>query len=189
MAPKEIAVKNLANIIQARMSEIMDFVTYHLKQVGLDSRSLNGGIILTGGGSQLKHLLQLTEFLTGLNARIGYPNEHLSGDHLEELEKPMYSTCIGLILKGYNDYENKHKSTVAEEVPEKSWKKVTHTADVQIEIEEPVMETPAVPVDQEQKTVVVRKKSLKKFLDSIKTDIINLFQEEDDKNFEEFKNQ
>ena len=189
MAPKEIAVKNLANIIQARMSEIMDFVTYHLKQVGLDSRSLNGGIILTGGGSQLKHLLQLTEFLTGLNARIGYPNEHLSGDHLEELEKPMYSTCIGLILKGYNDYENKHKSTVAEEVPEKSWKRVTHTADVQIDIEEPVMETPAVPVDQEQKTVVVRKKSLKTFLDSIKTDIINLFQEEDDKDFEELKNQ
>ena len=78
MAPKEICVKNLANIIQARMSEIMDFVTYHLKQVGLDNRMLNGGVILTGGGSQLKHLIQLTEYVTGLNARIGFPNEHLS---------------------------------------------------------------------------------------------------------------
>ncbi len=109
MAPKEISVKNLANIIQARMSEIMDFVTYHLKQVGLDSKLLNGGIILTGGGSQLKHLIQLTEYITGLNARIGYPNEHLSSGHIDELAKPMYSTCIGLILKGYNDYENKNK--------------------------------------------------------------------------------
>ncbi len=189
MAPKEIAVKNLANIIQARMSEIMDFVTYHLKQVGLDSRSLNGGIILTGGGSQLKHLLQLTEFLTGLNARIGYPNEHLSGDHLEELEKPMYSTCIGLILKGYNDYENKYKPTIAEEVNEKTWKKVEHKADVQIEIEEPVMETPVAKTEEPVTTTPERKKTLKGFLDSIKTDIINLFQEEDDKNFEEFKNQ
>ena len=189
MAPKEIAVKNLANIIQARMSEIMDFVTYHLKQVGLDSRSLNGGIILTGGGSQLKHLLQLTEFLTGLNARIGFPNEHLSGDHLEELEKPMYSTCIGLILKGYNDYENKYKPTVAEEVKEKTWKKVEHKADVQIEIEEPVMETPLAKTEEPVTTTPQRKKTLKEFLDSIKTDIINLFQEEDDKNFEEFKNQ
>ena len=92
------------------MSEIMDFVTYHLKQVGLDNKVLNGGIILTGGGSQLKHLIQLTEYVTGLNARIGYPNEHLSGGHLEELAKPMYSTCIGLIMKGYNDYENKSRA-------------------------------------------------------------------------------
>src|SRR6187431_1865566 len=109
MAPKEISVKTLAGIIQARMSEIMDFVSYHLKQVGLDNRMLNGGVILTGGGSQLKHLIQLTEYVTGLNARIGFPNEHLSGGHIEELAKPMYSTCIGLILKGYNDYENKRK--------------------------------------------------------------------------------
>src|SRR6187551_3698061 len=109
MQPKEISVKNLAGIVQARMSEIMDFVTYHLKQVGLDTRLLNGGIILTGGGSQLKHLIQLTEYVTGLNARIGYPNEHLAGGHIDELDKPMYSTCIGLILKGYNDYENKNK--------------------------------------------------------------------------------
>src|SRR6266550_6987634 len=109
MAPKEISVKNLANIIQARMNEILDFVTYHLKQVGLDNKMLNGGIILTGGGSQLKHLIQLTEYVTGLNARIGYPNEHLAAGHIEELAKPMYSTCLGLILKGYNDYENKRK--------------------------------------------------------------------------------
>ncbi|MEJ0083824.1 MAG: hypothetical protein WDM78_23420 [Puia sp.] len=60
------------------MSEIMDFVSYHLKQVGLDNKMLNGGIVLTGGGAQLKHLIQLTEYVTGLNARIGYPNEHLA---------------------------------------------------------------------------------------------------------------
>jgi cell division protein FtsA len=99
MPPKEISVKNLANIIQARMSEILDFVSYHLKQVGLDSRMLNGGIVLTGGGSQLKHIIQLSEYATGLNARIGYPNEHLAAGHIDELAKPMYATCIGLILK------------------------------------------------------------------------------------------
>src|SRR6201985_3823610 len=105
MPAKEISVKNLANIIQARMSEILDFVTYHLKQVGMDSKMLNGGIILTGGGAQLKHLIQLTEYTTGLNARIGFPTEHLAAGHIEELAKPTYSTCIGLILKGYSDYE------------------------------------------------------------------------------------
>src|SRR4051812_45899951 len=109
MPAKEISVKNLANIVQARMSEIMDFVSYHLKQVGMDNRMLNGGIVLTGGGSQLKHLIQLTEYVTGLNARIGFPNEHLAAGHIEELAKPTYSTCIGLILKGYDDYEHKRK--------------------------------------------------------------------------------
>src|SRR6186997_1233174 len=118
MPAKEISVKNLANIIQARMNEILDFVTYHLKQVGLDNKMLNGGIILTGGGSQLKHLIQLTEYITGLNARIGFPNEHLAAGHIEELAKPTYSTCIGLILKGYDDYEHNRKQF------EKEYKKV-----------------------------------------------------------------
>src|SRR3954467_3448570 len=109
MPAKEISVKNLSNIIQARMSEILDFVSYHLKQVGLDNKMLNGGIVLTGGGSQLKHVIQLTEYVTGLNSRIGFPNEHLSAGHIDELAKPMYSTCIGLILKGYDDYEHARK--------------------------------------------------------------------------------
>lgn len=109
MSPKEVSVKTLARIIQARMSEILDFVTYHLKTVGMDNKMLNGGIILTGGGAQLKHLIQLTEYVTGLNARIGFPNEHLAAGHIDELTKPMYSTCIGLILKGYNDFEHNRK--------------------------------------------------------------------------------
>jgi cell division protein FtsA len=67
---------------------------------------LNGGVVLTGGGSQLKHLIQLTEYVTGMNARIGFPNEHLAAGHFEELSKPQYSTCIGLILKGYDVHES-----------------------------------------------------------------------------------
>ncbi len=118
MPAKHVNVRTLAQIIQARMSEILDFVVYHLKQVGMDNKTLNGGIILTGGGSQLKHLIQLTEYQTGVYARIGYPNEHLSSGYIEELTKPMYSTCIGLILKGYNDFERnkKHFETTNEDV-------------------------------------------------------------------------
>jgi cell division protein FtsA len=105
LPPKEISVRNLAHIIEARTHEILDYVMYHLKQVDLDKR-LYGGIILTGGGAQLKHITQLTEFVTGLGARIGYPNEHLAGGHSDALMNPMYSTCIGLILRGYHDFEN-----------------------------------------------------------------------------------
>ena len=176
MPPKEISVKNLAGIIQARMSEIMDFVTYHLKQVGLDTRLLNGGVILTGGGSQLKHLIQLTEYVTGLNARIGYPNEHLASGHIDELTKPMYSTCIGLILKGYNDYENKNKQF------EENFRKVKVPASLQ---QPPI---PEVLAEEEMETVMMEekvskvkeRKSLKTFMDSFKNGLIDLFKEEGD---------
>lgn len=103
--PKEISAKNLANIIQCRMEEILEYVMYHLKQLNLHDK-LHGGIILTGGGSQLKHLIQLTEYRTGLPTRIGLPNEHLASGYASELMKPMYATCIGLILRGYDDYES-----------------------------------------------------------------------------------
>ncbi len=108
-AAKQVSVKTLAQIIESRMGEILDFVVFHLKQVGMDHRMLNGGIILTGGGSQLKHLIQLTEFNTGMSARVGLPIEHLASGYIDELTKPMYATCIGLILKGYDDFEKNKK--------------------------------------------------------------------------------
>jgi cell division protein FtsA len=168
MPAKEISVKNLAAIIQARMGEILDFVTYHLKQVGLDHRALNGGIILTGGGSQLKHLIQLTEYTTGLNARIGLPNEHLAANHIDELKKPMYATCIGLILKGYNDYDHKYK-----EFNEKFVKVSVPaglTKQVETQNEEPIL--PVSTVD-----VTIRKE---RFWDKFKNNLIDLFKEEED---------
>jgi cell division protein FtsA len=166
MPPKEISVKNLANIIQARMSEILDFVSYHLKQVGLEGRMLNGGIVLTGGGSQLKHLIQLTEYVTGLNARIGFPNEHLSAGHIEELAKPMYSTCIGLILKGYNTYENNQNRMKGIYVPKEEVLEETITTDAS--------------GDDIMIKVKKRKKSMRSFMDSIKDGLIDLFKEEED---------
>ena len=171
MAAKEMSVKNLANIIQARMSEIMDFVTFHLKQVGLDNKMLNGGIILTGGGSQLKHLLQLTEYVTGLNARIGFPNEHLSGSQIDELSKPMYSTCIGLILKGYNDYENKNRKF------DTNFIKVSGTGIMQ---EAPVENELEDLSAEKEPEIVKRKKTIKGFMDSFKTNLIEMFKEEED---------
>ncbi|HEV3250440.1 MAG TPA: cell division protein FtsA [Puia sp.] len=171
MPAKEISVKNLANIIQARMNEIMDFVTYHLKQVGLDNKMLNGGIVLTGGGSQLKHLIQLTEYVTGLNARIGYPTEHLTSGHIEELAKPTYSTCIGLILKGYSDYEHNRKQFEQNhteiEIPE-NLKKTESAAESMISEE----------MSQEEK--VRNRKGIKDFWGKFKDGIIDLFKEEED---------
>lgn len=174
MPAKEISVKNLANIIQARMSEILDFVTYHLKQIGLD-RMLNGGIILTGGGSQLKHLIQLTEYTTGLNARIGLPNEHLAANHIDELKKPMYATCIGLILKGYNDYEH-HKKDFSD-----SFVRITDVPKELVKEENVASQKEQLAEESMEVDVSKRKKGLNSFWDKFKDSIIDLFKEEGDR--------
>jgi len=106
--PKEISVRNLANIIQARTEEIIEQVIYEIKSSGYEKR-LIAGIVLTGGGSQLKHLPQLVEYLSGLETRIGYPTEHLGKENAEELSSPMFATGIGLVLKGYEHSLRKQK--------------------------------------------------------------------------------
>lgn len=103
--PKEISAKNLAYVIQARMEEIIEHVYYEIKSSGYEKK-LIAGIIITGGGSQLKHLPQLVEYVTGLDCRVGYPNEHLAKNEVlpkatyDVLKSPMYATSIGLLIKG-----------------------------------------------------------------------------------------
>jgi len=108
--PKEISVKNLAYVIQARMEEIIEHVYYEIKSSGYEKK-LIAGIVITGGGSQLKHLPQLVEYVTGLDARVGYPNEHIAKNEVlpknvyDELKSPMYATSIGLLIKGIQKAE------------------------------------------------------------------------------------
>ncbi len=98
-APREISMKNLASIIQARMEEIIEHIYYEIKNSGYEKKLIEG-IVLTGGGAQLKHIAQLTEFITGYETRIGYPNEHLAPEVPPEMASPMYATGIGLVIEG-----------------------------------------------------------------------------------------
>ncbi len=102
--PKEISFRNLAGIIQARMEEIIEHVYYEIKNSGLE-RKLIAGIVLTGGGALMKHIDQLASFLTGMEVRIGYPNEHLAKGTPDELASPMYATGIGLVIEGIKRYD------------------------------------------------------------------------------------
>ena len=108
--PKEISVRNLANIIQARMEEIIEHVYYEIRNSGYEKK-LIAGIVVTGGGAQLKHIVQLVEFITGMDVRIGYPNEHLAKG-ADMLMSPMYATGVGLVIKGFHEIEKRVKDKV-----------------------------------------------------------------------------
>ncbi|MDA8859342.1 cell division protein FtsA [Flavobacteriaceae bacterium] len=100
--PKEITLKNLSKIIHARVVEIIEQVYVEIKNYGHEEqkKKLIAGIVLTGGGSQLKHLKQLVEYITGMDTRVGYPNEHLAGDSDKEITSPLFATSVGLVMDG-----------------------------------------------------------------------------------------
>ena len=100
--PKEISLKNLSKIIHARTVEIIEQVYLEIKNYGHEDqkKKLIAGIVLTGGGSQLKHLKQLVEYVTGMDTRVGYPNEHLAGDTDKSVTSPLYATAVGLLMDG-----------------------------------------------------------------------------------------
>ncbi len=117
--PKEISLKNLSKIIHARTVEIIEQVYLEIKNYGHEEqkKKLIAGIVLTGGGSQLKHLKQLVEYVTGMDTRVGYPNEHLAGDTDKNVTSPLYATAVGLVMDGLSKIE---KNTIDNSEPENS---------------------------------------------------------------------
>jgi cell division protein FtsA len=138
--PKEISLKNLSKIIHARVVEIIEQVFTEIKDYGHEDprKKLIAGIVLTGGGAQLNHIKQLVEYITGMDTRIGYPNEHLAGNSDEEISSPLYATAVGLVM---NSIENQTQSAVRMDVVEAP-KAVLYRVPVaeKIQIEEPEVE-------------------------------------------------
>ena len=112
--PKEISLKTLSKIINARVVEIMEQVNLEIKNYGHDDqkKKLIGGVVLTGGGSQLKHLKQLVEYITGMDTRIGYPSEHLAGDTQKSETSPILATAVGLLMNALEQQEKQDFESV-----------------------------------------------------------------------------
>jgi cell division protein FtsA len=172
--PKEISLKNLSKIIHARVVEIIEQVFVEIKAYGHEDprRKLIAGIVLTGGGAQLNHIKQLVEYITGMDTRIGYPNEHLAGDSDEEISSPLYATAVGLVM---NSIENNTQSAV----------KITFTAPEKVNVYRapvPPIQEIEIPVQQEQEEervqskiptgestgTIIRKSFFDKYVDKIK---------------------
>jgi cell division protein FtsA len=173
--PKEISLKNLSKIIHARVVEIIEQVFVEIKAYGHEDprRKLIAGIVLTGGGAQLKHVKQLVEYITGMDTRIGYPNEHLAGDSDEEISSPLYATAVGLVM---NSIDNNSQSAVrvSFSAPEKvnvyrapvEQVQGVEAPEIEMEVEKEVeIELPILPESTETK---IRKSFFDKYVDKIK---------------------
>lgn len=99
---KEISERNLGLIIQARVSEIFDFVMWEIKRSGFE-RKLVGGLVLTGGGALLNHIEKLAEYNTGLNTRVGVPTDMLAHKYDGKMDSPIYATSVGLLITAINN--------------------------------------------------------------------------------------
>jgi cell division protein FtsA len=167
-------LKNLSKIIHARVVEIIEQVFVEIKAYGHEDprRKLIAGIVLTGGGAQLNHIKQLVEYITGMDTRIGYPNEHLAGDSDEEISSPLYATAVGLVM---NSIENSTQSAV----------KITFSAPEKVNVyRAPVeqiqeIEVPVQQIEEEERVQVkipvgestetkIRKSFFDKYVDKIK---------------------
>ncbi|MGA1029160.1 MAG: cell division protein FtsA [Flavobacteriaceae bacterium] len=154
--PKEISLKTLSKIINARVVEIIEQVYLEIKNYGHDEqkKKLIAGIVLTGGGSQLKHLKQLVEYITGMDSRVGYPSEHLAGKTQESVASPLFATSVGLLM---NAIEKQEVKSVAPSETSEVEQENTH-AEASVE---------ASPKAQERKTILEKfGERLKEFLDN-----------------------
>ncbi len=140
--PKEITLKNLSKIIHFRVVEIIEQVFLEIKNYGHEEqkKKLIAGIVITGGGAQLKHLKQLVEYITGMDTRIGYPNEHLAGDSDPETTSPMYATAVGLVLNSLEKNQKRAEEELLEE---------QEIEEQQPPVSEEPLEEPEQPVNEE----------------------------------------
>ncbi len=117
---REIEIRTLASIIKARTKDILNFVNLEIMQTGLQ-KQLVGGIVLTGGGSKLKDIVNYTSYITGINTRIGTPDEHISNTDDKKgqgIGDPIYATGIGLVLYGIGKLDEEPQPQPEEPQPQ-----------------------------------------------------------------------
>ena len=171
--PKEISFKNLAHIIQARLEEIFELVNYEIQKAKSENQ-LIAGIVLTGGGAMMKHIQQLAEFKTGLEVRIGYPNEHLNKNTDKELSSPMYATSIGIVIETIARIEHDEflKAAEATEKARATRMEKTETITMENEAEEAFDETNETDSKKKKKKGIDLKKIVTSFTEFFTPDNI-----------------
>src|SRR5262249_22724214 len=98
--PRIMARQVLGDVIQARAEEVCQLILTEIRRAGFD-RSLNSGVVLTGGGSILEGMPEIAEQIFDMPVRRGAPAG--IGGLVDVVASPVYSTAVGLVLSGYRN--------------------------------------------------------------------------------------
>jgi cell division protein FtsA len=99
---KEVSVKYISEVIDARCREIIDAVLYYIQESGLEN-NLRGGIVLTGGGASLVNFANLFKEMSGYEVRIGFPRHLFSASVGTGVYNPSATSAIGMVLAAKDD--------------------------------------------------------------------------------------
>lgn len=150
---KEFSLKELSLVIQARMEEMIHAVMFQIESSKFQGQ-LNAGIVITGGGSLMKNLKQLVSFISGYDVRIAYPSEYISGEFSDTINKPQYSTAIGLVMMGH-EYKKDENEKITQRMNQQA-------------------------AEEQEKEREKEKKKESKFFDKFKNKMTKLFDEDED---------
>lgn len=105
----EFDLVDIDEIVEARLEELFEAIDKELKKAGRKGK-LPNGLVLVGGGAQLKNLVEYTKNSLELAARVGKPKGF--GGVAEQLESPAFATSVGLMFSDMQNVENptQHKS-------------------------------------------------------------------------------
>ncbi|HEV2305460.1 MAG TPA: cell division protein FtsA, partial [Candidatus Acidoferrales bacterium] len=95
--PRTIFARNLCEIIEPRARELLSLLRDELRRAGLDSQ-IPAGMVMTGGGAQLRGFPELTEKVFPLPVRLASPRG--LAEITEGVSQPEYSAAVGLVLYG-----------------------------------------------------------------------------------------
>lgn len=99
---KEIEMKNLSKIIQARMEEILEAVCWHIDQSHYRT-VLRGGLVLTGGGAMIKNIINLSNYITGFDTRTASPTSYtIDESSIMQAKTPAAATAVGMIVNAFD---------------------------------------------------------------------------------------
>lgn len=104
---QRVEAKYIAEIVEARLGEIFILIRDYLRKIGKDGM-LPGGIVFTGGGSQLQGLVEFSKETLRLPTQLAYPVAEVSG-LIDKLDDPVYANSVGLMLWGAE--EGKDRTT------------------------------------------------------------------------------
>ena len=100
--PRQLSVQTLAEVIEPRVVELYEFVLSELRRSGLEEM-IASGIVITGGSSMMKGMVELGEEIFHTPVRLGLPR--YVGGLSEVVSNPRYATGVGLVIMGKQQVE------------------------------------------------------------------------------------